>query len=148
MADGVITQTEQTYLNTLATTQNNEYLAFLNGTLQDALNQVSGYRLQATIFGAMNPQSGLPSGVAPFPGGVVTTTGSSGGPWWSRPQTPSPSPQSGAPTSGGTMNVVLSGGTIDVVGLDGATIGKAVLKNLKGVAQRQFGDSTRWNAVQ
>jgi hypothetical protein len=33
---------DATYLNTLATTQNNKLMAFLNGTLKDAINQLSG----------------------------------------------------------------------------------------------------------
>ena len=53
---------------------------------QSALNMVSGYKLQATVFGAMNPRNA---------GGGIGSQ------------------------SGGTMSVVLSGGTIDVVGLDG-----------------------------
>lgn len=43
-ADGTRTVAEQLYLNTLATTQNNELIAFLNGTLQDATrNSPTGF---------------------------------------------------------------------------------------------------------
>lgn len=125
---------EETTLKLLDRVQAEEKVkAAMDAVSGSMLNMVQGYKLQAVIFGAMNPRS--PSSPPIFP--PVNPLGPNTGPGGLRP-----------PGGRETLEVVLSGGTIDVKGLDGMTIGKAVLKNFKGTAQRQFGDSTKWNSIQ
>jgi hypothetical protein len=87
---------------------------------KSALNMVSGYKLQATVFGAMAP------------GGSAAAAGRS-------PSNPTPLGGQGT-TIDGDLHV-------DVI-VDGAIIGKAVLKNFKSKAQKKFGDSSRWPEIQ
>lgn len=113
---------DATYLSYLATVQNNELMAYNNKLLHNlsALNTVSGYKLQAAVFGAMNPwETGI--GIPP-----QTLPGASG-------STP----------PGGQGDL-----TVKVVLSDGTAIGKAVLKDFKSKAQKQFGDSSLWSQVQ
>jgi hypothetical protein len=124
-----IDATEQTTLALLDQVQAQEKLkAATDAATGSALNMVAGYRLQATIFEAMNPRGA--SGKIPkqWPG-FVSPSG-----------IPGPTPLPSTPGYGDlTVNVVMPDGTV---------IGKAVLKDFKGRAQKQFGDSTKWSSIQ
>jgi hypothetical protein len=111
------------YLATLSQVQAAEKLkAASDAAASSMLNMVSGYKLQATVFGEMNPRSS----VARFPGA---------------PPTPTPLPwRHPAASPGGDL-------TVNVVA-DGQVIGKAVLKDFKSKAQKKFGDSSRWPEIQ
>jgi hypothetical protein len=100
--------------------------AAANAASGAALNMVAGYKLQATIFGAMAAHGGGSSG--PYT------------PPTSQPYTPS-SPTGATGTSGGDL-------TVNVVMADGTVLGKAVLKSFKAIAQRQSGDSSKWSLIQ
>jgi hypothetical protein len=100
--------------------------AAANAASGAALNMVAGYKLQATIFGAMAAHGGGSSG--PYT------------PPTSQPYTPS-SPTGATGTSGGDL-------TVNVVMPDGTVLGKAVLKSFKAIAQRQSGDSSKWSLIQ
>jgi hypothetical protein len=61
---------DATYLNTLATVQNNEWLAFLNGTLQDALrNSPQGFRIDPYLYNYQTPRGAPPAD--PFGTGML-----------------------------------------------------------------------------
>lgn len=62
LADGVIDLSERLYLQTLATTQNNELLAFLNGTLADATrNSPTGFYAEAYMGQYITARGAPPS---------------------------------------------------------------------------------------
>jgi len=110
-------------LNNTAITNNTAALQALT-----ELNVVSGYRLQATIFAAMNPHgSGPPSNRMPSGGrgGVSGGTDNS----------------NGGLTPPGDQSVTL-------VLADGTQLGKAVLKGFRNTGQKQFGDSNKWSSIQ
>jgi hypothetical protein len=115
------------YIASLKWNQSIEETAIAMGTASTAaLNMVSGYKLQATIFGAMAAHGGGSSG--PYT------------PPTSQPYTP-PSPTGATGTIGGDL-------TVNVVMPDGTVLGKAVLKSFKAIAQRQSGDSSKWSLIQ
>jgi hypothetical protein len=90
---------------------------------------VTGYKLQAAYFAASNPRSPFAD---PFGTGMA----------------PPNLPIDRNPTGGLTPPSGKGDLTVNVQLADGTVIGKAVLKDFKRTAQRQFGDSTKWSAIQ
>jgi hypothetical protein len=92
----------------------------INAVTKSSLGMVAGYKYQAAIFAA--------AGSRTFGGG----------------STGIPSMNPSTSTSGGGSGDM----TIQVVMPDGSVIGNAVLKDFRGRAQRQYGDTTRWGEIQ
>jgi hypothetical protein len=90
----------------------------LNALSASALNMVQGYKLQATIFGAIGA-SGL------------------------NPNNPTP-----IPTGGGGRGRGGGGGDLTVpLVLDGKVVAQVVLANFRSTAQKTTGDSTQWSSI-
>jgi hypothetical protein len=96
--------------------------AAADATTKSMLNMVQGYKYQATIFAAAGARAFGGGGVPSTPYVPTTTSGGGGG-------------------GGGDL-------TIQVQMVDGTVIGNAVLKDFRGRAQRQFGDTSRWGEIQ
>lgn len=119
-ADAVKAGYDASTLALLTQVQAQEKLtAATNGANAAALNMVSGYKVQAAIFGAMAAHSST--------GALLPLT--------------SPAPMISSAASGGDLTVTL-------VMPDGTALGTTVLKDFKKRAQRKFGDTTRWSEVQ
>lgn len=101
--------------------------AATDSALTSALNMVSGYRLQATIFNAMNARSPGRGSFLPPVNPLVPNTG----------------PGGLHPPGAASGDLV-----VPVMLPDGTVLAKAVLKDFRRTAQRQFGDSTKWSEIQ
>lgn len=122
LRDAEMSGMDQAYLARLREVHALEKSANALERLTTELNTVSGYKLQATIFGAMFPRGGSPGSTNPRTGG---------------PRDTNPS----IPLDGGDL-------TVNVTLPDGSVLASTVVKNLKQQAARQFGDTTRWSEVQ
>jgi hypothetical protein len=89
---------------------------------KSAVNLVQGYKYQATIFEHANARTFVPPLLPP--------------PVLDRPPFPPKTSE------------VVQGDLIIPVILDGVQLGKVVLKDFKKKASQQYGDSTKWSAIQ
>ena len=129
-----IDATEQATLSLLDQVQAQEKLkAATDAATGSALNMVAGYKLQATIFAAMNPHGS--GGSDPLGGGGGISGGGT-----DNSHSGLKLPGGRSPTGSGDLTVPLV--------LDGKVVAQVVLKNFRSTAQRQFGDSTKWQAIQ
>jgi hypothetical protein len=97
----------------------------VNELTRSTSNLVQGYKYQAAIFQHANPRPFGPEG-PPMPAIPYSPTAPTGG-------------IPGKETGDLTVNLVLQ---------DGSVLATTVLKSFKGKAQKQFGDSTKWNSIQ
>jgi hypothetical protein len=131
----VVDPTEAATLALLDQVQAQEKLkAAADAVSGSMLNMVAGYKLQATIFAAMNP------------GGPLGALGGGGGVGGGGADT---SHGGLKPPGGGIPSNRMPSGDLTVpLVLNGSVVAKVVLKDFRNTAQKQFGDSNKWSSIQ